>query len=53
MTKINTQDLGENIVKELKSIFDPEAYEYYLKGKYLYENMSSNNDKVSTNLFLK
>ena len=24
MTKINTQDLGENIVKELKSIFDPE-----------------------------
>ena len=24
MTKINTQDLGEKIVKELKSIFDPE-----------------------------
>ena len=23
MTKINTQDLGEKIVKELKSIFDP------------------------------
>ena len=24
MTKINTKDLGEKIVKELKSIFDPE-----------------------------
>ncbi len=24
MTKMNTQDLGEKIVKELKSIFDPE-----------------------------
>ena len=24
MTKINTQDLGEKIVNELKSIFDPE-----------------------------
>ena len=24
MAKINTQDLGEKIVKELKSIFDPE-----------------------------
>ena len=24
MTKINSQDLGEKIVKELKSIFDPE-----------------------------
>ena len=24
MTKMNTQDLGERIVKELKSIFDPE-----------------------------
>ena len=24
MTKINTNDLGEKIVKELKSIFDPE-----------------------------
>ena len=24
MTKINTQDLGEKIVRELKSIFDPE-----------------------------
>ena len=24
MTNINTQDLGEKIVKELKSIFDPE-----------------------------
>ena len=24
MTKTNTQDLGEKIVKELKSIFDPE-----------------------------
>ena len=24
MTKMNTQDLGEQIVKELKSIFDPE-----------------------------
>ena len=28
MTKMNTQDLGEKIVKELKSIFDPEILTY-------------------------
>ena len=51
--------LSENILKNLKfnfkyrkSIFNPEAYEYYLKGKYLYENMSSNNDKQKSIEFL-
>ena len=45
MTKINTQDLGEKIVKELKSIFDPEIpVDIYELGLIYYVFVNEDNE---------
>ena len=45
MTKINTKDLGEKIVKELKSIFDPEIpVDIYELGLIYYVFVNEDNE---------
>ena len=51
MTKINTQDLGEKIVKELKSIFDPEIpVDIYELGLIYDINVNQKNVSVKMTL---
>ena len=52
MTKINTKDLGEKIVKELKSIFDPEIPVDIYELGLIYDVVVDKNNKVYVKMTL-
>ena len=52
MIKINTQDLGEKIVKELKSIFDPEIPVDIYELGLIYDVLVNEDNEVKISMTL-
>ncbi|MBJ34529.1 MAG: SUF system Fe-S cluster assembly protein [Flavobacteriaceae bacterium] len=52
MAKINTQDLGEKIVKELKSIFDPEIPVDIYELGLIYDVLVNEDNEVKISMTL-